>query len=459
MLMNLKLLLMACSCCCCLAQDTDHDHDHDHDHEEEHHDEHGVAEFGASFETPEDLYYWNAAKVDSEYAAETMLMAILPIADTGHEELEEAEQSLEGMPFDLDSCPNITVFEDLAPSSSLGSCWNLQFDQNNFVSSFRLDLSNIGAIALFTEHNPVEFENGLHYLVNSAGEHVEVVEELEHDDHGSGSSNTGEAIGASIIVLLVTFSGAVFMCSCTAKFEKTHEEKFNMAVYAFAAGALISTALYLIMLEASHLIGTSFDEEAEIAWRWGTCVLGGFLLSTFADLLFGLVGLNTHSHVTPNQTKENTGREMAEIRVAQAPAPAVVNNDDAAVDVRTPTQNEIVPTLRGGGVSGKVAVNVGQGSCSDDPHAMRVFISIVIGDFLHNFVDGIFIGTAFSLCDSSTGWAIALTTAFHELAQELADYRMLVQEVGLTPFRALAVNFLAGMSVVIGTMVERVTFE
>ena len=117
---------------------------------------------------------------------------------------------------------------------------------------------------------------------------------------------------------------------------------------------------------------------------------------------------------------------------------------------------------------------------------MRVFISIVIGDFLHNFVDGIFIGTAFLLCDNSTvsltvnifcsiscfqGWAIALTTAVHELAQgilncgiecdtlfsELADYRLLVQEVGLTPFRALAVNFCAGLSVVIGTMVGSVT--
>ena len=47
----------------------------------------------------------------------------------------------------------------------------------------------------------------------------------------------------------------------------------------FASGALLSCAVYLILVEAMHLIGTGHEEEVEVVWRWGTAFLGGFLIS------------------------------------------------------------------------------------------------------------------------------------------------------------------------------------
>ena len=53
----------------------------------------------------------------------------------------------------------------------------------------------------------------------------------------------------------------------------------------FASGALLACAVYLILVEAMHLIGTAYEEEVDVIWRWGTAVLGGFLVSLFLFLL------------------------------------------------------------------------------------------------------------------------------------------------------------------------------
>jgi len=83
----------------------------------------------------------------------------------------------------------------------------------------------------------------------------------------------------------------------------------------------------------------------------------------------------------------------------------------------------------------------------------RVRAGILIGDLMHNFVDGIFLGTAFRYCGAGRGWAIAGSTIIHEVAQECADYVVLTGKRGkLQPGVALLLNFISGMSVLIGAL-------
>lgn len=72
----------------------------------------------------------------------------------------------------------------------------------------------------------------------------------------------------------------------------------------------------------------------------------------------------------------------------------------------------------------------------------------LVGDFIHNFIDGMIIAAAFV-----NGFVLGLTTAiavlFHELPQEMGDYGILVY-AGVERRRALALNFLAAVSVILG---------
>lgn len=79
--------------------------------------------------------------------------------------------------------------------------------------------------------------------------------------------------------------------------------------------------------------------------------------------------------------------------------------------------------------------------------------SILLGDALHNFVDGIFIGNAFFLCTNGVAWTIVATTVYHELAQELADFCLLTHQCGFGFWEAVSWNFVSGFSTLIGALI------
>jgi len=54
------------------------------------------------------------------------------------------------------------------------------------------------------------------------------------------------------------------------------------------------------------------------------------------------------------------------------------------------------------------------------------------------------------LCDNATAFTIISVTLYHEIAQEIADFFILTRHCGFSPLHALILNFLAGLSVVLG---------
>lgn len=77
-----------------------------------------------------------------------------------------------------------------------------------------------------------------------------------------------------------------------------------------------------------------------------------------------------------------------------------------------------------------------------------VAVSNVIGDGLHNFVDGAIVAGSF-LVSGRLGLATALAVTLHEIPQELGDFAILIH-AGLKPRRALALNFLSGLAAIAG---------
>jgi len=81
-------------------------------------------------------------------------------------------------------------------------------------------------------------------------------------------------------------------------------------------------------------------------------------------------------------------------------------------------------------------------------HASATGYLILIGDAVHNFVDGILIAAAF-LTDVHLGVVTAIAVAAHEIPQEVGDFAILLHS-GFTRSRAFVYNVLSSLTTVVG---------
>jgi zinc and cadmium transporter len=88
----------------------------------------------------------------------------------------------------------------------------------------------------------------------------------------------------------------------------------------------------------------------------------------------------------------------------------------------------------------------GEGSGAQD-HG-RSGVLIVVGDTVHNFVDGLLIAAAF-LQSTEVGVIAAVAIIAHEIPQEVGDFLILLHS-GYTRRRALAMNLLSSCATVLG---------
>ncbi|HVJ23671.1 MAG TPA: ZIP family metal transporter [Burkholderiales bacterium] len=76
---------------------------------------------------------------------------------------------------------------------------------------------------------------------------------------------------------------------------------------------------------------------------------------------------------------------------------------------------------------------------------------IVVGDTVHNFVDGVLIAAAF-LQSTELGVVTAVAIIAHEIPQEVGDFLILLHS-GYTRLRALAVNLLSSAATLVGGVI------
>lgn len=79
-----------------------------------------------------------------------------------------------------------------------------------------------------------------------------------------------------------------------------------------------------------------------------------------------------------------------------------------------------------------------------------VAVTNLIGDGMHNFVDGTIVAGAF-LHSRPLGVATAVAVALHEIPQELGDFGILLH-AGLKPKRALLLNLVTALAALVGAV-------
>jgi zinc and cadmium transporter len=87
----------------------------------------------------------------------------------------------------------------------------------------------------------------------------------------------------------------------------------------------------------------------------------------------------------------------------------------------------------------------------DRAQAGRGGWSVILGDSIHNFCDGIIIAAAF-LADTRIGAVTSLAIIAHEIPQEVGDYIVLLN-AGFSRGRALFFNAMSGLAAVVGGIV------
>ena len=375
------------------------------------------------------------------------------------------------------------------------------------------------------------------------GDHSDHGDHGDHNELGSTSDTPdddkpwGAVIGAAIIINLVTLIGVVFLVgACISKKLRNGAPKpkgsFNWKfshniIPSFACGAILATSVYLIIPESLLMItdaitadperyGASIHEEeggegddahaghnhrwledhdddgheahydidVPVAWRFGTCILGGFLFPIVTGLIFphyhepevcekcqgamrnGVLVSEEEAEEedsTPLSSRKDTLNNTTENTVGASDALTASNGDDGCEvegccdvckDHESVENNE-------NDLEAAPIVTVPEDSDAlertksiKDVHInYTLAASVLLGDVCHNFTDGVFIGTAFLLCDRQLAITISAATIYHELAQEIADYFLLTKHCNLSPIMALTLNFVCGLSVLIGAIV------
>lgn len=445
--------------------------DHDHDHEDQ-----------------------NGEYSDDHFFAEDESSAVEEEDHSDHDHFRMLQETTSSI--------SIAESGDVITPSAPGT-YELFFVSEDSLSVFSIELDanqTTEHFVLFFPAAPSQVESSSsHYLTNSQGDDVwpETFRVLESSSSSPEEEEEekpwGTVIGAALLINLVTLIGVI---SLVPMMTRAYQEKsccqvwtdmasstkanvvpfkdpyrynlFIMALTSFACGALLATAVFLIIPEAIILVNSKGDGEGEDdhsghdhrflqddhddhgdkTWVFGTCLLAGFL---FPWVVSACV---PHTH---EQDPDYTMTETAAGMTDQSNANSATNKNVVAggrkflgddvrkeidVDAYVSKEAEEVPPgekSRNGEEDDKItegeefADDISEGPAIDK----RLVSAIIVGDALHNFCDGVFVGVGFLVCDRALAWNILASTIYHELAQELSDFFLLTHHAHLPPLVAL----------------------
>ena len=357
-------------------------------------------------------YAWLAQKVDGAYADPGMKLVAVGVADGTVSALEgvaaEARALLEG------DCADVAF----GGAVGVGACSALAFDETVATTTFRVVAPDGGLLAFFAARAPTDFERDSHYLKDALGGDVEPAAELNGPGGGGGGGGQNlprawrNSMLATALVLLCTFVGILGRLPFK-NIQALRTDTIIAYSSALAVGAILGCAAFLMMVESSHYIMARWAEETQMTWRFGTMLLAGYSVGMILNVAFP-------------HTSGGAGGWFAGGGGSSEKSAELVSKDAVAAE--------------------EVGLESEYGKSVDYAFCFNIFF----GDFLHNFVDGIFIAGAFMDCTTDRGWIVTAATIYHELVQEFADFFLLIGPGGLSVLMACVVNFMSGISVMIG---------
>lgn len=430
-----------------------------------------------------DRVFWSFEKsLSSEaYAENTIRIYITTVEEASSSALQAKGEEVEEIFANNDTTVILPFWNQTAMNHMdipVNQLVTLSLNEDSWLTLYSIYLPHVSGhyMAVFAEHDPHEFTlQGVHNeeeeeeentyflrdihghvfrpLVEIEGEHTYDLEEAHSD------KDWGQIMGGVIVVWLVTFIGLIFVVvPLHIQQSKSIDWYLNYWGKKFAAGALLGTAFNLILLESSALIGSYNNgniEESKVSGYWGAMILCGFVTSFIVELVFDAVIFQVKSNeptaILPVATQQhNCEKESFPVVAAHSTEANVSKLEEGHEGQIVPADDNVLGKTDE--VSKKEVVSNTSNSCMDylTPDRVRIISAILVGDFFHNFCDGIFIGAAFISCGNSFGWTVATVSIFHEIIQELADFLVLTKVATLPSHWAIFWNAVSGLSVILG---------
>ncbi|VAW83779.1 Zinc transporter, ZIP family [hydrothermal vent metagenome] len=183
------------------------------------------------------------------------------------------------------------------------------------------------------------------------------------------------------------------------------------------------------------------------------CLLGGFL-SVLAASTFLLINQKTRTRILPHLVSFAIGSLLGAAFLGLLPhaleSPYVTDAHDITLAVLIGLLSFFIlekMVLWRHCHSHECEVH-GDDEHSHREHAAPAATLVIVGDSIHNFVDGVLIAAAF-LTDINLGIVTALAVAAHEIPQEVGDFVILLNS-GFSRSKALLFNLLTTLGTVVG---------
>lgn len=205
------------------------------------------------------------------------------------------------------------------------------------------------------------------------------------------------AIGATLSVSLVSLAGMLLVMKLGGSMEW-----LEMPLVGFGAGSMLSAALLLFLPESVAHIP---------ALQVGYVVMIGGLAAMFLELLIHAFTGHSHSHGTPSHKLTPTEFDTE---------PAGHDNNHGS-----PSHKPMSTELDIEVAAANIVITPG---CQSSKESLAW--NCLIGDALHNLVDGVLIGTTFGASGIARGCIVTAAIIAHELPKEVAELFILFSLAG-----------------------------